>query len=127
MSGQFVTYTGLNGDRITLKECPLYNSTVRNRQLHPWTGKPVESYKATFLNFKKTSNGESNVMKVYSKGREMASTYIEGLCSPFGMKKNGTSSSPVDGYEFHCLSETGLMLKDPTDAGQLILDIDALA
>jgi len=127
LGGQFVTYVGLNGDTITLKECPLYNSTVRHRQLHPQTGKPAESYKATFLNFKMTSNGESNVMKVYHKGREMASTYIEGLCSPYGMKKNGTSSSPVDGYEFHVLSECGIMLKDPTDAGQLILDVDSIS
>jgi len=123
LGAQFKTYVGLNGDKITLKECPLYNNTVRNRQLHPQTGKPAESYKATFLNFKKYGNGESNVQKVYHKGREMASTYIEGLCSPFGMKKNGTSSSPVDGYEFHVLSECGLMLKDPTDSGQLILDV----
>lgn len=126
LGAQFVQYVGLNGDTITLKECPLYNNVTRNRQLHPQTGKPVESYKATFLNFKQY-NGESNVMKVYHKGREMASTYIEGLCSPFGMKKNGTSSSPVDGYEFHCLSECGLMLKDPTDAGQLLLDVDSIS
>lgn len=123
LGGQFQTYVGLNGDRITLKECPLYNSVVRNRQLHPQTGKPVESYKATFLNFKMNGVGESNIQKVYHKGREMSSTYIEGLCSPFGMKKNGTSSTPVDGYEFHVMSECGIMMKDPTDAGQLILDV----
>ena len=127
LSGQFTKYKGLNGDTFILKECPLYNSLVRNRQLHPQTGKPVESYKATFLNFKKDGKGESNVQKVYHKGREMASTYIEGLASPFGMKKNGTSSSPVDGYEFHVLSECGLMLKDPTDAGQLLLDVDSIS
>jgi hypothetical protein len=127
LGGQFKTYIGLNGDKITLKECPLYNSVVRNRQLHPQTGKPAESYKATFLNFKINSNGESNVMKVYHNGREMASTYIEGLCSPYGMKKNGTSSSPVDGYEFHVLSECGIMLKDPTDAGQFILDVESIS
>lgn len=124
LGGQFKTYTGLNGDEITLKECPLYNSTIRSRQLHPQTGKPVESYKATFLNFKMNGSGESNIQKVYHKGREMSSTYIEGMCSPFGMKKSGTSSSPVDGYEFHVLSECGIMLKDPTDAGQLLLDVN---
>jgi len=127
LGAQFKTYVGLNGDKITLKECPLYNSVVRNRTLHPQTGKPAESYKATFLNFKMNGNGESNVQKVYHNGREMASTYIEGLCSPFGMKKNGTSSSPVDGYEFHVMSECGVMLKDPTDAGQLILDVDSIS
>lgn len=127
LGAQFVTYVGLNGDTITLKECPLYNSTIRSRQLHPQTGKPVESYKATFLNFKLGSNGESNVQKVYHKDREMFSTYIEGMCSPYGMKKSGTSASPVDGYEFHVASECGLMVKDPTDAGQLLLDVSNVA
>lgn len=127
LAGQFISYIGLNGDKITLKECPLYNDTVHNRLRHPYFGKPVESYKATFLNFKLNKNAESNIQKVYHKGREMASSYIEGLASPFGMKKNGTASSPVDGYEFHCLSECGIMVADPTNCGQLILDIDALA
>ena len=127
LGAQFVTYKGLNGDTITLKECPLYNSTIRSRQLHPQTGKPVESYKATFLNFKLGSNGESNVQKVYHKGREMSSVYIEGMASPYGMKKGGTAASPVDGYEFHVMSECGLMVKDPTDAGQLILDVANIA
>lgn len=127
LGGQFVSYKGLNGDTITLKECPFYNDVVRNRQLNPQTNKPVESYKATFLNFKTTSNGESNVMKVYHNGREMSTAYIEGMASPYGMKKGGSTSSPVDGYEFHALSECGIMLKDPTDAGQLVLDIDSLS
>lgn len=127
LEGQFVSYVGLNGDRITLKECPLYNDTVHNRQRHPYTGKPVESYKATFLNFKIGKNGESNIQKVYHKGREMASTYIEGMSSPFGMKKNGTSSTPVDGYEFHVMAECGIMVADPTNCGQLQLDIDSIA
>ena len=126
LGGQFTTYRGLNGDEITLKEYSAYNEMVRNRQLHPQTGKPVESYKATFINFKEYK-GESNVMKVYHKGREFASTYIEGMCSPFGMKKNGTSASPVDGYEFHAMGECGIMLKDGTDAAQLILDVDSIS
>lgn len=123
LGGQFKTYVGLNGDTMTLKELPLYNNTTRNRQLHPETGKPAESYKATFLNFKMNSKGESNVMKVFTKDREMASWYIEGACGPFGMKKNASSSSATDGYEMHVLSECGVMVQDPTDAGQLILDI----
>jgi hypothetical protein len=127
LGGQFKTYVGLNGDEITLKECPLYNEPVRNRQLHPQTGKPVESYKATFLNFKLDSSGESNIMKVSHKGREMVTTYIEGLASPFGMKKGGTSSTPIDGYEFIAMTECGIWMKDPTDAGQLILDVDSLS
>jgi hypothetical protein len=126
LGGQFITYMGLNGDSITLKELKLYNNPIRNRQVHPETGLPAESYKATFLNFKMNSKGESNIMKVYHKGREMVTTYIEGLYGPYGPKKNGTSATAVDGYEFHAMSECGVMIQDPTDCGQLILDVNAL-
>lgn len=127
LGGQFKTYIGLNGDQITLKELPLYNNVVRNRQLHPETGLPAESYKATFLNFKLNSKGESNVMKVYTPGREMVSSYVEGLCGPYGPKKNGTSATATDGYEYNVLSECGVYMQDPTDSGQLVLDISSFS
>lgn len=126
LGGQFTSYVGLNGDRITLKELPLYNNPVRNRQIHPETGLPAESYKATFLNFKMNSKGESNITKVYHKGREMVTTYVEGLYGPYGPKQSGTSATAVDGYEFHAMSECGVMVSDPTDSGQLILSVDSL-
>lgn len=127
LGGQFMKYTGLNGDSFVLQEYKPYNSTVRNRLLHPQTGLPAESYKATFLNFKSYSKGEPNIMKVYTKGRETVSTYVEGMYGPYGPKKNGTSASAVDGYEFHIMTEQGILLKDPTDAAQLILDVDSLS
>jgi hypothetical protein len=125
--GQFKTYLGLNGDKITLKEYAPYNNVVRNRLLHPQTGRPAESYKATFLNFKSYSKGEPNIMKVYTKGREMVTTYVEGLYGPTGPKKNGSSATGKDGYDFIAMSEQGIMLKNPTDAAQLILDVDSLS
>ena len=124
LQGQFMTYVGLNGDKITLKEYAPYNSTVRNRLLNPNTGRPAESYKATFLNFKSYSGSEPNIQKVYTKGREMVSTYVEGLYGPDGPKKNGSSATGKDGYDFIAMSEQGIMLKNPTDAAQLILDVD---
>jgi len=126
LSGQFKTYVGLNGDRIVLKEYSPYNAIVRNRLLHPSTGRPVESYKATFLNFKKYHKGEPNIQKVYTKGRETVSWYIEGAYGPMGPKKDGTGASSVDGYEFHIMTECGIKLGDPSDAAQLELDYDSL-
>lgn len=123
LGAQFMTYVGLNGDKMTLKEYAPYNSVVRNRLLHPKTGRPAESYKATFLNFKSYSNGEPNIMKVYTKGREMVSTYVEGLYGPTGPKKNGSSATGKDGYDFIAMSEQGIMMKNPTDGAQLILDV----
>lgn len=127
LQGQFMTYKGLNGDTITLKEYKPYNWTVRNRLLHPQTGKPAESYKATFLNFKAYQKGEPNIQKVYTKGREMITGYIEGMYTPYGPQKNGSMANPIDGYEFHAMTECGIMLKDPTDAAQLILDVDSIS
>jgi hypothetical protein len=127
LGGQFMTYTGLNGDKITLKEYKPYNDVVRNRLLHPQTGKPAESYKATFLNFKSYNKGEPNIQKVYSKDREMVTTYIEGMYGPYGPKKNGSSASSVDGYTFEAMTECGIMLRDPSDAAQLILDASSIS
>ncbi len=127
LQGQFMEYTGLNGDKIQLKEYLPYNSTVRNRLLNPQTGLPAESYKATFLNFKSYAKGEPNIQKVYTKGRETVSTYVEGMYGPMGPKKNGSSATAIDGYEFHIMTEQGILLKDPTDAAQFILDVDNLS
>ena len=127
LGGQFKSYVGLNGDKITLKEYAPYNNTVRNRLLHPQTGRPAESYKATFLNFKSYSKGEPNIQKVYTKGREMVSTYVDGLYGPDGPKRSGRSATGKDGYDFIAMSECGIMLRNPTDAAQLILDVDSLS
>jgi hypothetical protein len=124
---QFKTYTGLNGDKIVLKEYAPYNNTWRNRLMHPQTGRPAESYKATFLNFKSYSGGEPNIQKVYTKGREMVTTYVEGLYGPTGPKRNGSSATGKDGYDFIAMSEQGIMLRNPTDAAQLILDVDSIS
>ena len=94
--------------------------------MHPQTGRPAESYKATFLNFKSYSGGEPNIQKVYTKGREMVTTYVEGLYGPTGPKKNGSSATGKDGYDFIAMSEQGIMLKNPTDAAQLLLDVPNL-
>ena len=94
--------------------------------MHPQLGRPAESYKATFINFKGYGQ-DSNVTKVYHREREMVTGYINGMYGPFGPAKNSNMASKVDGYEFHAMSECGIWLKDPTDAGQLILDVDSIS
>lgn len=119
LGGQFRTYMGLNGTEITLKHLPLYDNTIRNRQLHPETGRPLESYRFTILDFG-MYGGESNIQKVYKKDSEMVQWYIEGSCGPYGTKKNASSSSPIDGYVMHMLAEFGIMVKNPMSCGELI-------
>ena len=119
LGGQFTTYRGLNGTELTLKKLPLYDNTVRNRQLHPVTKRPLESYRFTLLDFS-MYDGESNIQKVYKKDSEQVQWYIEGSCGPMGTKRNGSSSSPIDGYIVHYLTECGIMIKNPTSCGELI-------
>jgi hypothetical protein len=122
--GQFTTFKMLNGIELTLKHFPLYDNIVYNRKLHPVTGKPLESYRFTFLDFT-NRDGESNVTKVVRKGREMVQWYTGGSVAPgqgFATSKNTLRSNAKDGYSVHFLSEQGIMIKDPTSSGELICD-----
>ena len=121
LGGQFTTYRGLNGTEITLKHLPLYDNTVHNRKLHPQTGRPLESYRFTILDFG-VNGGESNISKMYKKDSEFVSWHVEGSCGPGGIKRGQSSASSLDGYTVHFLSECGIMIKNPMACGELICD-----
>ena len=80
LGGQFTTYKMTNGIELTLKHCPLYDNIIYNRQLHPLAGKPLESYRFTFLDFS-SRDGEPNIVKVVRKGREFVQWYTGGTVS----------------------------------------------
>lgn len=126
LGGQFTTYKMLNGVELTLKHFPLYDNTVYNRKLHPVSGKPLESYRMTFLDFG-MRDGESNISKVVRKDREMVMWHTGGSIAPgSGHSKsiNTLRSNAKDGYSVHFLSEQGIMVKDPTTSGELIMDVE---
>jgi hypothetical protein len=125
LGGQFVTYKMLNGVELTLRHFPLYDDTVHNRKLHPVTGKPQESYRMTFMDYG-MRDGESNIQKVVRKDREMVMWHVAGSVAPgAGHAKsiNTLRANGKDGYTVNFLSEQGIMMKDPTTSGELILDI----
>jgi len=127
LGGQFTTYKMLNGIELTLKHFPLYDNIVYNRKLHPVSGKPLESYRFTFLDFG-NRDGEANISKVVRKGREMVMWHTGGSVTPgtgFSKSINTLRSNAKDGYQVHFLSEQGLMIKDPTACGELLLDSDS--
>lgn len=128
LGGQFVSYKGLNGNEITLVHNPMYDNPVRNRKLHPVTGKPLESYRATFLDFGQYG-GESNIAMV-AKGadgidRSMLSWFTAGSQTPSGGDagaKGYTSamrSNALDGWACHFLSEKGIRIINPLSCGML--------
>jgi hypothetical protein len=122
LGGQFKTYEGLNGTRITLKHLPLYDDTVSNRQLHYKTNRPIESYRFTILDFG-VHGGESNIQKVYKKDSENVMWHTAGSIDPFGNTAKSIStmrSNNEDGFSVHMLSECGIMIKNPMACGELI-------
>jgi len=128
LGGQFVTYKGLNGNEITLVHNPLYDNPVQNRKLHPVTGKPLESYRATFLDFG-MYGGESNIAMV-AKGadgidRSMLSWFTAGSQTPTGGDAGAKGymsamrSNALDGWACHFLSEKGIRIINPLSCGML--------
>ena len=126
LGGQFTTYKMLNGIELTLKHFPLYDNTVYNRKLHPISGKPLESYRMTFIDFS-TRDGESNILKVVRKDREMVMWHVAGAVAPgqgHGKSISTLRANGKDGYTVNFLAEVGIMIKDPTTSGELICDAE---
>lgn len=120
--GQFTTYKMTNGIELTLKHFPLYDNTVYNRQLHPVSLKPLESYRITFLDLGRR-DGQANVVKVVRKGREFVNWCTAGSVTPAGYAHSNTEvrSNAKDGYSVHFLGECGIMIRDPRACGELIM------
>lgn len=126
LGGQFTTYKGLNGIMMTLKHFPIYDNPVFNRKLHPTSGKPLESYRMTFIDYG-MRDGESNIRKVVRKDREMVMWHVAGAVAPgVGHAKSITTmrANAKDGYQVNFLSEQGIMLADPTTSGELYCDAE---
>ena len=126
LGGQFTTYKGLNGIEMTLKHFPIYDNPVFNRKLHPTSGKPLESYRMTFIDYG-MRDGESNIRKVVRKDREMVMWHVAGAVAPgVGHSKSITTmrANAKDGYQVNFLSEQGIMLSDPTTSGELYCDAE---
>ena len=125
--GQFRTVKFLNGVELTVKEFDPYDDLVHNRELHPITQKPVESYRMTILNFGR-KQGKNNIRKVCLKDSENAMWHVAGSTDPFGGVAKSMStlrSSSIDGYRVEFLTECGIQMQDPTSAGELIFSLDA--
>lgn len=123
--GQFKTYKMSNGIELTLKYFPLYDNLTYNRQLHPVTLKPLESYRMTFLDLGRR-DGEANIVKVVRKDREFVNWCTAGSVTPDGYAHSNTTvrSNAKDGYSVHFLGEMGIMIRDPRACGELICDAE---
>lgn len=124
-TGYFKTVQFMNGIELTLKEFAPYDDIVRNRKLHPISGKPIESYRFTIMNFGRR-DGKSNIRKVTLADREDLMWHVNGSTDPMGgvaKSINMQRSSGIDGYEVHFLSECGIQVEDPLSCGELIMKV----
>lgn len=124
LGGQFTTYRMTNGIELTVRHMPLYDDIIHNRKLHPITGKPLESYRFTFLDFG-TRDGEANIVKVVRKDRELSIWHTGGSVTPgagYGKSVSTLRSNAKDGYSVHFLGECGIIVRDPRACGELIMD-----
>ena len=125
IDGHFRTVKFMNNVELTIKEFDPYDDVVRNRELHPITGKPIESYRFTILNFGRKS-GTANIRKVAMKDSDQIMWHVCGSTDPYGLTAKSIStqrSSGIDGYEVHFLSQCGIQVEDPTSCGELILRV----
>lgn len=126
LGGTFTTYRGLFGTELTLVHLPLYDHPVNNRKIHPISGRPLESYRFTILDFG-MYGGESNISMV-AKGadginRSMVKWYNDGAATPSGGDSGTKSvlrSNSLDGFTCNFLSETGIKVINPLACGELI-------
>jgi hypothetical protein len=118
--GQYRDYMGPQGIRFTLTHLPMYDDEIRNRIPHP-KGGYTESYRYTILNMG-TSGGESNIRRVYPKGRKELMWHVAGSTSPLGPNTNfnASSASPVDGYQLFAQAQQGVLIQNPMSCAELI-------
>src|SRR5699024_2680390 len=121
-----VTYKGLNGIELTLMHYPVYDDPVHNRELNPLTQRPLESYRATFIEYGQY-DGSANIVKMAKKDSEQLMWYNGGSTSPSGGKTSKTAfGTKYDGYEVEVLSEVGIKLQNPLSCGELVPNISRL-
>lgn len=127
LGGQFITYKGLMGTEVTVVHNPLFDDPVANRELHPQTGLPLESYRFVILDFSMYA-GESNISMVTKgvdgKDRSMMMWYTAGSTVPEDSSDSGIKkvmrSNALDGWHCHYLSETAIKIINPLTCGDLV-------
>lgn len=131
LKGHFKTVEFLSGITLTVREFPPYDdmNNARNFAKHPRSGRPLQSYEFTIVNFGTTAKGVPNIRKVAKADSESLMWYVAGSTDPFkgvlkGYSKTNMSASGIDGYEVHFLAEIGLQVEDPTSCGRLIMASD---
>jgi len=116
---QFTRYVGPNGIIFDIMHNPVYDDVTRHWQIDPVTGRPTESQKITFMDFKESSGGKN--LYVLENPALSSYGYVAGTTSPYGPQKGGLMSHKEDSYTVVRQDEMGVLIKDVSRCGQLRL------
>ena len=116
---QFTIYKMANGAEVEVIHNPIYDDVEIHLERHPITGYPLESYRMTFLDFE-GENFDNNVLLV-RKRNAFKLGYYNGMTTPWGPVNKQQISHKGDWYEVIMQDEFGVVVKDVTRCGELIL------
>jgi hypothetical protein len=125
--GYFTQYKHVDGHTITLRRLPLldFGGRAENSPKHPISGKPLESYRMTFLDMS-YYDGEPNIKMVTQKGRSMVTGVLQGMAStPYHFTGNNFENiaTEKDESKIHFLAAKGVCIRRATHCFDLTCDL----
>jgi len=124
----FSTYRHVDGHTITVKKIPLFDQGGRAQKsnLHPESGKPLESYRMVFLDMS-NYDGVRNVQMATERGRSMKTGVLHGMAdTPYDFGGNAVNNIATDQdmSSVHFLSSKGICINRATHCFNLECDIE---
>ena len=118
---QFTRYNGTVGINVDLVHNQMNDDNRYCKIYHPaYPGVPIDSFRMTVLDFS-GEGGESNVQMITAKNT-FHDFVVENAWGPSGAVKGKVSSAKMS-YSVHTSGTAGLLIKDPTRAGELIFSV----
>ena len=111
-TGFFTTFQHIDGHTINIVKVPLFDNGVvaQVSPKHPVTGLPLESYRMVFVD-QSTYDGQTNLLHVTKRNREMVRWAVAGSIIPQGFSGNALRATDIDGASVHFLKTSHVVLR----------------
>lgn len=112
LTGFFTTYEHIDGHTVRVVKVPMFDQGVvaQTGNNHPVSGYSLESYRMVFVD-QSTYDGQSNLIMVQKKGREMLRWAVAGSVVPKGYGNSQLRATDIDGAAVHFLKVGGILLR----------------
>lgn len=121
---QFTRYTGAQGVVVDLMLNPLYDDLRYCKTFHPlYPEYPIDSARMTILDF--SSYGIASNIELLKVKDTFYYGYVPGMLTPSGPITSGVMGSHKAGYSVAVQGTAGVVIRDVTRCGELILSAEA--